>query len=121
MNVLIVQDDAALSDRWALQLQQRGHVVDAVMDQDSAVALLHQRSYAVVIMDVVLQRGSAMAVADYASFRHPDAHVIFVTATSVFSDGSIFQHCANACAFVPSDTPPEDLAAMVEYYAQTDQ
>jgi hypothetical protein len=65
-----------------------------------------------------LDDGSAFAVADYASFRHPDAGVIFVSNTSFFSDGSIFQLCSNACAFVPSATQPDDLAAMVEHYAK---
>jgi len=64
----------------------------------------------------VLENGSALAVADYANYRQPDARVIFVTNTSFFSDGSIFAHSANARAFVPSGTPPEDLAAMVEHY-----
>jgi len=41
-----------------------------------------------------------------------------VTNTSFFSDGSIFQVSNNACAYVQSETPPEDLAAMVEHYAR---
>ena len=36
--------------------------------------------------------GVAMAVADFASYRRPEARVIFVTNTSFFSDGSIFAH-----------------------------
>ena len=59
---------------------------------------------------------SALAVADYASYRLPDARVICVTNTSFFSDGSIFAHIGNASTLVPIGTPPEDIAAMVEYY-----
>ena len=62
-------------------------------------------------------QGSALAVADFASYRRPDARVLFVTNTSFFSDGSILSHSPNACAYVQSETPPEDLAAMVEHYA----
>jgi len=40
-----------------------------------------------------------------------------VTSTSFFADGSIFQHIPNACAFLQAGTPPEDLAAMAEYFA----
>ena len=57
-----------------------------------------------------------MAVADYAAYRHPDARLIFVTATSFFSDGSIFAMSPNVCAFLPARTPPEDLAAVVEFH-----
>ena len=45
------------------------------------------------------------------------AKVVFVTNSSFFSDGSIFQHASNAAAFVKSSTPPEDLTAMVTHYA----
>ena len=65
----------------------------------------------------MLANGSALAVSDFASYRRPDARVIFVTNTTFFSDGSIFAHSPNACAFMQSSTPPEDLAAMVEHYA----
>jgi DNA-binding NtrC family response regulator len=118
MNVLIVQNDADLGKIWQRHLQRHGHLAEVVQDQDSAIALLHEAYYAIIILDVVLDAGSAIAVADYASFRHPDARVIFVTNSSFFSDGSIFQLCANACAFVPSATQPEDLTAMVEHYAK---
>ncbi len=74
-------------------------------------------NYEIIVLDLVLVNGSALAVADFASYRRPDARVIFVTNTSFFSDGSIFAHSPNACAYVQSETPPEDLAAMVEHYA----
>jgi DNA-binding NtrC family response regulator len=119
MNVLIVQNDAKLGRIWQRHLQRQSHAVDVALDQDSAIDRLHEQFYSIIILDVVLEGGSAIAVADYASYRHPDARVIFVTNTSFFSDGSIFQLCSNACAFVPSATQPEDLAAMVEHYAKT--
>ena len=64
-----------------------------------------------MINSFVLDHGSALAVADFASYRRPDCRVIFVTNTSFFSDGSIFRHCANACAYLQSQTEPADLAA----------
>jgi hypothetical protein len=39
-----------------------------------------------------------------------------VTDTHFFSDGSIILHMQNAAAFLPDETKPEDLAALVEYY-----
>ena len=70
-----------------------------------------------IVLDLVLGEGSAFAVADFASYRRPQARIIFVTNTTFFSDGSIFSICPNACAYVQSATPPEDIAAMVEHYA----
>jgi DNA-binding NarL/FixJ family response regulator len=90
-------------------------VTDAT-DQDSAIEHLSQNDTDIIILDLVIDDGSALAIADYANYRQPNARVIFVTNTSFFSDGSIFAHSANARAFVQSNTPPEDLAAMVEHY-----
>lgn len=118
MHVLIVQTNPSLAQMWQRHLQRHGHVVDISTDQDGAIDRLSEQNYPIIILDVVLNDGSAIAVADYASYRHPDARVIFVTNTSFFSDGSIFQLCSNACAFVPSATQPDDLAAMVEHYAK---
>jgi hypothetical protein len=53
-----------------------------------------------------------------ASYRQPGAKVIFVTDTTFFSDGSIFRHIPNACAFIRAETPPDDLVAIVEHYGE---
>lgn len=118
MHVLIVQSQVSLAHLWRKHLERHGHSVDIAYDQDSAIACLTDHAYPIIVLDLVLGDGSAIAVADYASYRLPDARVLFVTNTSFFSDGSIFQLCANACAFVPSATEPDDLAAMIEHYAK---
>lgn len=117
MDVLIVESQANLGQLWQRHLERQGARVDLVPDQDSAIAALFGRAYDIIVLDLVLAHGSALAVADFASYRVPDTRVIFVTNTTFFSDGSIFAHSPNACAFLQSSTPPEDLAAMVEHYA----
>jgi CheY-like chemotaxis protein len=84
--------------------------------QDDAIERIGVMAPAIIILDLVLAEGSALAVADYANYRCPGTQVIFVTNTNFFSDGSIFSHAANARAFVQRATPPEDLAAMVAHY-----
>ena len=116
-NVLIVESREELGMLWKRHLERLGASVRLVSDQSSAVTLIETAPFQIIVLDLVLSDGSALAVADIASFRQPEARVIFVTNTSFFSDGSIFQHCANACALVPSATPPDDLAAMVEHYS----
>ncbi len=51
------------------------------------------------MLDLMLDEGSALAVADFAAFRQPWAKVMFLTDSAVFSDGSIFTHCQNACGY----------------------
>lgn len=117
MHVLIVQTQIKLARHWAEYLQQLGWDVSVAQDQASAVSVLQTQSVQIMLLDLMLRDGSALAVADYAGFRQPLLRVVFVTDTAVFSDGSIFQHCANACAFLQSATPVADLAALVEHHA----
>lgn len=117
MDVLIVESKAELGALWQRHLVRLGAKVTLVHTQDDAIAALRRSDFQIMVLDLVLETGSAFAVSDFASYRRPDARVIFVTNTSFFSDGSIFAHSTNACAYVQSETPPEDLAAMVEHYA----
>ena len=117
MKVLIVESNPDLGRVWQRYLQRQGAEVTLVETQKAAILALYGTAFDIIVLDLVLETGSALAVADFASYRRPDTHVIFVTNTTFFSDGSIFAHSANACAYVQSSTPPEDLAAMVEHYA----
>ncbi len=116
MRVLIVEGNPDLGGVWSGHIQRLGCEVVLASSQNQAIDVMRDHEVNVIILDLVLRDGSAFAVADFASYRHPDAKVIFVTNTTFFSDGSIFRHIPNACAFVQSHTPPEDLAAMVEHY-----
>ncbi|MGJ8626033.1 MAG: response regulator transcription factor [Sulfitobacter sp.] len=116
MKVLIVESEADLALLWQRHIERQGMQVSHVKTQEAAIAFLADQTIDIIILDLVLEEGSALAVADYANYRQPEARVIFVTNTSFFSDGSIFAHSANARAFLPSTTPADDLAAMVAHY-----
>lgn len=118
MRVLVVGGDPDLGWRWSRQIERLGGEVDHARDVDDAVAALSGTVYGAVVVDLMLDRQGALAVADMTAFRCPAARVIFVTNSSCFSDGSIFRHAPNAAAFLQSDTPPEDLAAIVHHYAR---
>lgn len=119
MNVLIVESSRELAALWQRHLARMGARVRVAHGEDAATALLRETDFRAIVLDLVLDEGSALAVADFASYRQPETPVIFVTNTSFFSDGSIFRHCANARAFLPSATPPDDLAAMIAHYSGT--
>lgn len=117
MQVLIVESEAELGRLWQRHLERQGAQVTLVHNQEDAILALYRSDFQVIVLDLILTEGSALAISDFASYRRPDARVIFVTNTTFFSDGSIFAYSANACAYIQSETPPEDLAAMVEHYA----
>ena len=120
MNVLIVESQPDLGGLWKACLERRGMKVILAANQSQAFAALSGQDFEMIILDLILADGQALAIADYASYRWPESRIIFVTNTSFFSDGSIFQLSSNACAFVQSATPPEDLATMVQHYASSD-
>jgi DNA-binding NtrC family response regulator len=120
MNVLIVESQPELGEVWKRHLESAGMLVTLVDDQEQAIAHFTDDCPEIIILDLVLVDGCALAISDFASYRCPNAQVIFVTDTTFFSDGSIFAHAQNACAYLQSNTPPEDLAAMVGHYAGYD-
>lgn len=118
MHVLIVVSDRQLGLLWQRHLRPYCSRVDLVTGQDAAVKVLEREDVRVIVLDLGLAEGGAFAVADYASYRRPDTRIVSVTRDAAFSDGSIFQHMPNACAFLPARTPPSDLAAVVEHHGR---
>jgi len=116
MRVLIVEASAELGQLWANHLRRQGHEVALVMTADAAVDDMNRDEPEVILADLDLPDNEAMAVADYAAYRHPGAKVVFVTASRFFSDGSAFRLTPNACAVMPRSTQPDDLAAVLEFH-----
>lgn len=118
MEILIVEQDANLAAIWARHLARGGARVTVAQDQAAAVARIDGGRLAALVIDIGLAHGSAVAVADYARFRQPQARVVLVTARRFFSDGSIFALVPNACAYLSRGTDPADLATVVDYHAR---
>ena len=106
MKVLIFESEYALGLVWQRALERFGVKLVLVADQSTVVQALRDHSFDLIVLDLVLENGSAFAISDFANYRRPAAQVMFVT-----NNGS------NACAYVQSATPPEDIAMMVNHYA----
>lgn len=116
MNVLMVEDQAALADLWSDSLRRQGVAVTVVASQDAAIRYLQRQSAHVLILNLSLQDGSPLAVADYASYRYPEMRIIPVTPRTFFSDGSVFAVVPNTCTVLAETARPDDMAAIVEHY-----
>jgi CheY-like chemotaxis protein len=117
MDVLILDNSPDLGGLWQMHLIGLGMAAALVGSDDEALAYMRGIRPDVILANLDLPGSGAIIVADYAAYRYPDTRVVFVTASSHFSDGSIFSTSPNACAFLPARTPPEDLAAVVEFHA----
>lgn len=118
MRILVVEHKQEIGRIWKRQIESGGLACDLVHSQSDALRALSRTSYEVVVTDLELRDGSALAVADFAASRNPATKVIFVTASTFFSDGAIFEFMDNVCALVPQCTRPDDMAALVEYHAR---
>lgn len=118
MRVLIIACNKDLGTIWGRHLNRNGAKVLVANNQDEAVEILQQWPIDIIVVDVVLTDGSAIAIADFASYKQPNTKVVFVSNSTFFSDGSIFQMIPNACAIMPGDVAPDDLDAVVQHYGQ---
>ncbi len=116
--ILIVASNEELSQIWARHLERQGHEVHVVTSQDQAADFLCARKPEVLVLDVMLEDGSAIATADFASYRRPETRIVFVTRSTFFADGSLFQHIPNTAAIIPERTNPTDLAEIVAYHGR---
>lgn len=117
--IVIVASNAHLSWVWARHLERQGEVVVVLQNQADAVEFLQEETADVIVLDIMLEDGSAFAIADFANYRQPDARIVLVTRSTFFSDGSLFTHIPNTAAIVQEQTPPNDLAAIVSYHGRS--
>lgn len=115
MRVLIAQQNTGLGKIWARFLEREGVDTTLVASQSEALAQLRAQNFDALVLEMVLPDGGAIAIADFAAYRMPDAPVITVNSSSFFSDGSIFQLMPNVQSVLQAPVEGEDLAAMVSH------
>ena len=118
LRVLLVQSEPALGALWQAHMARQGATVTLCRDADAALRALEEQLFDVVVLDLMLEDGNGLTVADIAAFRQPEASVICVTDNSFFSDGSIFSHSATARLTLNRATPPDELTAIVAHYGE---
>jgi DNA-binding response OmpR family regulator len=118
LRILLVQSEPELGALWQRHMARQGAEVTLCRDATAALDALEERMFDVVVLDLLLDQGNGLTVADIAAFRQPQASVICVTDSGFFSDGSIFNHCATARLTLNRTTPPDELAAIVTHYGE---
>ncbi|HSG37701.1 MAG TPA: hypothetical protein VLA27_09710 [Paracoccaceae bacterium] len=117
MHILIVESKAELGGLWQRHLERQGHTVDLAHTAGQATSAIGANTYEVILINLVLEgHSSTLGIADYARLRQPQTNLVFVSDSTFFSAGMLFAASANARTLVRSETDPQDLAAIVEYY-----
>ena len=119
MRILIVESDGEMGALWSDHLERQGGKPKLVLTQHEAIDALRFHQFDVLVIDLMLPDASVLAISDYATYRWPEIAIIVVSASSFFSDGSIFKLMPNVRGFLRSPVAPDDLAAVVEHYGRT--
>lgn len=113
--VLIVEAQESLGTLWQGFLERQGFEVALAVNQPDAIDKLRFQHWDVLVIDLIMPNASALAISDFASYKNPDISIIVVSASSFFSDGSIFEILPNARGFMNQPIEPDDLAAVVDH------
>ena len=86
MQILIVEDELALSNAIKKLLEQRGYFADAVYDGDSAVDYATSVNYSLIILDVMLPKRDGFEVV--RALRREGVHtpILMLTARTATAD-----------------------------------
>ena len=74
MKTLIVESTQELGALWKRHLERQGIETQLCHGQTDAVTALQKTDFDILVVDIVLTDGSALAVADYASYRATGMH-----------------------------------------------
>jgi DNA-binding NtrC family response regulator len=117
VRVLIVEHNRDLARIWAGFLSRQGMACRIAEGEAEATVALRDEPFDALVLDMELPEGAALAVADFATYRNPEIPIIAVTAHGFFSDSAIFELIPNARGLLRAPLRPEDMAALVEHYA----
>ena len=77
--ILVVDDEAPIRTTLTALLERRGYEVIAAATGEEALALIHQRPFDLLLLDLQLPGINGMDVATRARERQPDAMIIILT------------------------------------------
>jgi CheY-like chemotaxis protein len=116
VRTLIVEHQRDLAEIWARFLTRNGLSCTIAGSEAEAYDKLREGAFDVILLDMELPEGTAIAVADFATYRNPDIPIVAVTARGFFSDNAILQLVPNARGLLRESMRLEDMAALVQHY-----
>jgi two-component system phosphate regulon response regulator PhoB len=115
LNVMIVEDEAAIQELIAVNLESAGHHVLRVADAEQALAMIRQTLPDLVLLDWMLPGQSGLAIARHlrANERTRTIPIIMLTAKSAEQD-KITGLEAGADDYVTKPFSPRELLARIK-------
>src|ERR1700722_17903976 len=86
MRILLVEDDPTMCSMLNKVLSEAGFDVDLAMDGQAALAKALSRTYAVIVLDLMIPRIDGLRVCGELRERHTTTPVLMVTARNAVTD-----------------------------------
>ena len=116
LNILVVEDDAALRDAVGLTLEMAGHGVTTVDGGPAALAALGQDVFNLVVTDLRMDPMDGLQVLSEVRARHPALPVLLMTAYGDV-DKAVAAMRGGACDFLMKPFEPNVLLEAIRRYA----
>lgn len=118
MKCLVADDNADLARLWGLALGADGHDVTVCTDGDAAVNQMRVQDFDLLILDLFMPGGGALALARVAVYNNPAAQVLVVTGADCFAYGELLEMGGNIAMVLRKPVSPDDLRSYVAHLEQ---
>ena len=112
--VLVIDDDPDIVAAVTAALQMEGLEVESADDRHSALALLESSVPRVILLDYFIPGAEVHELARHALAKHPDAHVVLMTADNYPREKA---HELGVRHFLAKPFELDDMLAMVRELA----
>lgn len=120
MNVMILETDRNIGQIWQRHLERCGVSSSLLSSEQEAVQHLQMYPVDVLVINLLAEVDSSLALTDLATYKNPDVAIIGVTARNFFSDGNLFDVIPNMRGFLGTPVKLDDLTALVQHYGDVE-
>jgi len=111
--ILIVEDEGTLRESLKRVLSREGYVVDAVDSSESAIAVIAQKAFDLVVTDIILPGISGMELLKKCRQKNSTLIVIIITAYATI-ESAVEAIRAGAFEYLVKPIIHEELKAAIE-------
>jgi len=111
--ILIVEDEGTLRESLKRVLSREGYVVDAVDSSESAIAVIAQKAFDLVVTDIILPGISGMELLKKCRQKNSTLIVIIITAYATI-ESAVEAIRAGAFEYLVKPIIHEELKAVIE-------
>lgn len=113
--ILVLEDDPDLLFTMTCALENEGHHVNGVATLKDAMRFLRFQKPDLLILDYMISEQNSLHIADFALYSNPNVPVIYVTGSSMFTDGQLFNMVRNIAWVLHKPVKMSELTEIAQY------